>query len=162
MLCILPLLLCIYAVCNVLYFILSDDDFEIKSKIYSLTHSSCFNSYLEFQDDLIFWNLFLFVFPQQFFGHFLKRFPHGHFAHKLKLNRQKCDQSLSYLFPCRLGQGLDHEHSLHDIDLNDGRELHLYETINFAYRFRFVSTREKLYFTIKFKSEMRNISDLFK
>ena len=37
--CILPLLLCIYAVCNVLYFILSDDDFEIKSKIYSLDHA---------------------------------------------------------------------------------------------------------------------------
>jgi hypothetical protein len=33
-----------------LFFILSDD-FEIKSKIYGLIHSSCFNSYLEFQLD---------------------------------------------------------------------------------------------------------------
>ena len=36
------LLLCIYAVCKVLCFILSDDDFEIKSKIYSLNCLSCF------------------------------------------------------------------------------------------------------------------------
>ena len=64
-----------------------------------------------------------------------------------KAKWQKCDQSLSYLFLCRLGQGLDHEHSLHDIDLDGGRELYLYETIKSAYRnrFHFVSTRQKLY-----------------
>jgi hypothetical protein len=33
------------------------------------------------------------------------------------------------------------------MDINVGRELHLYETIKFAYRyqFHFVSTRQKLY-----------------
>ena len=36
-LCSRSLLLCVYAVCKVLCFILSDDDFEIKSKIYSFT-----------------------------------------------------------------------------------------------------------------------------
>jgi hypothetical protein len=45
-------------------FCLSDDDFEIKLKIYSLIHLSCFNSYLEFHDDLIFRNLFLFLIAQ--------------------------------------------------------------------------------------------------
>jgi hypothetical protein len=75
--------------------------------------------------------------PRQFFGHVLERFPRCHFAYRLEPNRQKCDQSLSYLFLCRLGQGLDHEHSLHDIDLDGGRELHLYETIKSAYRYRF-------------------------
>jgi hypothetical protein len=88
-----------------------------------------------------------FEMPRQFFGHVLERFPRCHFAYKLKSNRQKCDQSLSYLFLCRLGQGLDHEHSLHDIDLDGGRELHLYETIKSAYRYRFhfISTHQKLY-----------------
>ena len=99
--------------------------------------------------------LFLFAFagyekferPRQFFGHVLERFLRCHSAYKLKPNRQKCDQSLSYLFLCRLGQGLDYEHTLHDIDLDGGRELYLYETIKSAYRYRFhfVSTRQKLY-----------------
>ena len=44
-----------------LYFILSDDDFEIQSKIYSFNCLSCFYSYLELQDDFIFRNLFLFI-----------------------------------------------------------------------------------------------------
>jgi hypothetical protein len=81
--------------------------------------------------------------PRQFFGHFLKRFPRCHFANKLKLNRQKCDQSLSYLFLSSLGQGVGHERSLHDIDLDVDRELHLYERIKSAYRYRFhfLSTR---------------------
>jgi hypothetical protein len=84
---------------------------------------------------------------RQFLGHFLERFPRCHFAYKLTLNRQKCDQSLSYLFLCGLGQGLDHEHSLHNIDLDVGRKLQLYETIKSAYRYRFnfISTRQKLY-----------------
>jgi hypothetical protein len=56
--------------------------------------------------------------------------PRCHFANKL--NRKKRDQSFSYLFFCRLGQGLDHGHLLHDIDLDGGRELHLYETIKSA------------------------------
>ena len=110
--------------------------------------------------------------PRQFFEHFLERFPRCHLAYKLKLNRQKSDQSLSYLFLCRLGQGLDNEHSLHNIDLDVGRELHLYETIKFAYRYRFhfVSTRQELYLseqlskeplTIKVKSQIRNVIDLF-
>ena len=34
--CVFAFLLCIYAVLKVLCFILSDDDFEIKSKIYNL------------------------------------------------------------------------------------------------------------------------------
>ena len=37
----------------------ADDDFVIKSKYYSLIYSSCFDSYLEFfQDVFIFRNLF--------------------------------------------------------------------------------------------------------
>ena len=48
------LLLCIYAVCKVLMcFILSDDHFGIKSKVYSD---------FELQDRLILWILFLFIF----------------------------------------------------------------------------------------------------
>ena len=54
-----------------------------------------------------------------------------------------------------------------------GRELHLYETIKFAYRYRFhfVSTRQELYLsqqlskeplTIKVKSQIRNVIDLFR
>ena len=46
---------------KVLCFILSDDDFEIKSKIDSFNCLSCFYSYLELQDDFIFRNLFLFI-----------------------------------------------------------------------------------------------------
>ena len=38
----LSLLLCIHAICKVLCFILFDDDFEIKSKIYRLNCLSCF------------------------------------------------------------------------------------------------------------------------
>jgi hypothetical protein len=79
---------------------------------------------------------------------------------------------LSYLFLCRLGQGVGHERSLHDIDLDVDRELHLYETIKSAYRYRFhfVSTRQKLYLyyhlskeplTIKDKSQMRNVRIYF-
>ena len=51
-----------YAVCKLLCFILSDDDFEIKSKIHSVNCLSCFYSYLELQDDFIFRNLSLYIF----------------------------------------------------------------------------------------------------
>ena len=37
----------------------TDDDFEIKSKIYSLNCLSCFYSYFELQDDFILRILFL-------------------------------------------------------------------------------------------------------
>ena len=40
---------CIYLSCKVLYFILSDDDFEIKSKILiQFQPASCFEAYLAF------------------------------------------------------------------------------------------------------------------
>ena len=37
--------------------ILSDDDFVIKSKYYSLIYSSCFNSYLEFSKMSLFFGI---------------------------------------------------------------------------------------------------------
>ena len=58
--CVLALLLCVHAVCKVLCFILPDNDFEIKSKIYSLNCLSCFYSYFELQDVFILRILFLF------------------------------------------------------------------------------------------------------
>ena len=42
--------------------LLSVDDFEIKSKIYSLNCLSCFYSYFELQDDFILRILFVFIF----------------------------------------------------------------------------------------------------
>ena len=49
------LLSCIHAVCKVLCFnILSDDDFEIKSKIYSLNCLSCFIHILNCKTSLVF------------------------------------------------------------------------------------------------------------
>ena len=59
--CFHSLALYIYAVCKVLCFIVSDDDFEIKTKICSFNCLFCFYSYLELQDDFIFRNLFLFI-----------------------------------------------------------------------------------------------------
>ena len=56
----ISVLRCIYAVCKVLGFILSDDYFEIKSIIHSFNCLSCFYSYLELQNDFIFLNLFLY------------------------------------------------------------------------------------------------------
>ena len=47
---------CIYLCCKVLYFILSDDDFEIKSKIYSFNLCLVLKDILHSQDDF-FWNL---------------------------------------------------------------------------------------------------------
>ena len=44
-------LCCIYLCCKVLYFILSDDDFEIKSKIYSFNLRLVFKHILHSQDD---------------------------------------------------------------------------------------------------------------
>ena len=49
---------CIYMCCKVLYFILSEDDFEIKSKIYSLKLRLVLNYILNSQDVLYFRNLF--------------------------------------------------------------------------------------------------------
>ena len=48
----------IYMCCKVLYFILSEDDFEIKSKIYSLKLRLVLNYILNSQDVLYFRNLF--------------------------------------------------------------------------------------------------------
>ena len=53
-------------ICKVLCFILSDDDFEIKSKIHSFNCLSCFYSYLELHDDFIFRNFFLFKFSKNY------------------------------------------------------------------------------------------------
>jgi hypothetical protein len=47
---------CIYMCCKVLYFILSEDDFEIKSKIYSLNLRLLLNYILNSQDVLSFRN----------------------------------------------------------------------------------------------------------
>ena len=47
---------CIYLSCKVLYFILSDDDFEIKSKIYSFNLRLVLKHILHSQD-VFFWNL---------------------------------------------------------------------------------------------------------
>ena len=49
--------LAIYICCKVLYFILSEDDFEIKSKIYSLKLRLVLNYILNSQDVLYFRNL---------------------------------------------------------------------------------------------------------
>jgi hypothetical protein len=51
-------LCCISMCCKVLYFILSEDDFEIKSKIYSLKLRLVLNYILNSQDVLYFRNLF--------------------------------------------------------------------------------------------------------
>jgi hypothetical protein len=53
---------CIYMCCKVLYFILSEDDFEIKSKIYSLKLHLVLNYILNSQDVLYFRNLFFTLF----------------------------------------------------------------------------------------------------
>ena len=52
----------IYMCCKVLYFILSEDDFEIKSKIYSLNLRLVLNHILNSQDVLSFRNLFFTLF----------------------------------------------------------------------------------------------------
>ena len=52
---------CIYLCCKVFYFILSDDDFEIKSKIYSFNLRLVLNHILHSQDDF-FRNLFFTLF----------------------------------------------------------------------------------------------------
>ena len=52
----------IYMCCKVLYFILSEDDFEIKSKIYSLKLRLVLNYILNSQDVLYFRNLFFTLF----------------------------------------------------------------------------------------------------
>ena len=48
---------CIYLSCKVLYFILSDDDFEIKSKIYSFNLRLVLKHILHSQDVLYFFKL---------------------------------------------------------------------------------------------------------
>ena len=48
---------CIYMCCKVLYFILSEDDFEIKSKIYNFKLRLVLNYILNSQDVLYFLNL---------------------------------------------------------------------------------------------------------
>ena len=52
---------CIYLSCKVLYFILSDDDFEIKSKIYSFNRHVILKHILHSQD-VIFRNLLFTMF----------------------------------------------------------------------------------------------------
>ena len=52
---------CIYMCCKVLYLILSEDDFEIKSKIYSLNLRLVLNHILYSQDALSFRNLFFYT-----------------------------------------------------------------------------------------------------
>jgi hypothetical protein len=59
----------IYMCCKVLYFILSEDDFEIKSKIYSLNLRLVLNHILNYQDVLSFRNLFLLYFFKLSAGH---------------------------------------------------------------------------------------------
>ena len=53
---------CIYLSCKVLYFILSDDDFEIKSKIYSFNLRLVLKHILHSQD--VFFRNLLFTIPQ--------------------------------------------------------------------------------------------------
>jgi hypothetical protein len=48
----------VYMCCKVLYFILPEDDFEIKSKIYSLNLCLVLNHIMNSQDVLSFQNLF--------------------------------------------------------------------------------------------------------
>jgi hypothetical protein len=57
-LCVVYIYIYIYMCCKVLYFILSEDDFEIKSKIYSFNLRLVLNHILNFQDVLSFRNLF--------------------------------------------------------------------------------------------------------
>ena len=64
--------------CKVLYFILSEDDFEIKSKIYSLNLRLVLNHILNSQDVLSFRNLFFFTLFDFNFGNDCQR-------HQLKL-----------------------------------------------------------------------------
>jgi hypothetical protein len=45
---------CIYMCCKVLYFILSEDDFEIKVENLQSQPASCFESYIEFTRCLVF------------------------------------------------------------------------------------------------------------
>ena len=45
--------------------ILSDDNFVIKSKYYSLIYSSCFDSYLEFSKMSLFFGMFYFKQPKK-------------------------------------------------------------------------------------------------
>ena len=54
---------------KVLYFILSEDDFEIKSKIYSLKLRLVLNYILNSQDVLYFRNLFFTLFFKLSAGH---------------------------------------------------------------------------------------------
>ena len=51
-----------YAICKVLCFILSNDDFEIKSKIYSLNCLSCFIHILNYKMTLFFGFCFILYF----------------------------------------------------------------------------------------------------
>jgi hypothetical protein len=55
--------------CKVLYFILSEDDFEIKSKIYSLNLRLVLNHTMNSQDALSFRNLFFTLFFKLSPGH---------------------------------------------------------------------------------------------
>ena len=65
---------CIYLCCKVLYFILSDDDFEIKSKIYSFNLRLVLKHILHSQD-VFFRNLLLLYFFKLSAGHgFLDKF----------------------------------------------------------------------------------------